>query len=1120
MDALTPHPDALLRALADPALEPAFRRPTRLGVDSAWYGHVPFAHWLVGAAAPRLLVELGTHNGVSYAAFCEAVRVAALDTRCLAVDSWDGDEHAGFYGADVFSDLDAFNRDRYASFSRLLRARFDEALPLVADGSVDLLHIDGRHRYEDVRNDFETWVPKLSPRAVVLFHDTNVRERGFGVHRLWAELAPTRPSFEFLHAHGLGVLAHGGAAPDAVLALCAPDAPVSVLRERFGLLGERWAMDQALRDAQGATAAIAAAERDVRAWATGMQARLVELEAQAARMAEVEAQRRSLRQQLAHAKVAAARLELRVAAAPGETAVAVAVAERHGRDAMAQAVARERDAHAASMAELERARAGIATLLLEVGRLREDRRLILGSTAWRVTRPLRWAMARLRGGAAGAVPEDTQPADLAPMAAAAALPALAVDAVPHLAAPGDSDLPASAADVATLPTQPALAPPAPAATQDIPRQRILFVSGEPHTPGSTYRTARYAAAARALGWDAEARPFAGTDDAALAGAGVVVLWRCPWEGHTEGIVRVARANGAHVVFDVDDLMVRPELATVDVIDGIRSQRFSEEGTREFFGRIRRTMDEADLVSVTTDELAAQVRELQAEAHVLPNGWDGASLAAARAAVRLRAQAGEAIGDTGAVTGEGGRLRIGYAGGSRTHQRDFALCVGGVAALLRARPEALLVLFRDPRGGEGVVLTNEFPELAGLAERIEWRDMVALEALPGELARLDVNLAPLELGNPFCEAKSELKYWEAALAGVPTIASPTGPYARAITHGETGLLAADAPAWEAGLAQLAGDPALRARLARAAYHDSLWRFSPHRQAEALAGVLGRLEGGRAGARAFELALRRAAHPVPARSPQLPPHEVLFAHDTLRDAAVSVVIPLYNYADYVLEALDSVHAQTLERLDLIVVDDGSTDDGVQAVLDWAATNAGRFTRLLVLRHRANAGLGPARNTGFAAAETPFVLPLDADNRLRPDAAAALLACLDDGRGTAFAYPAIQSFDGDDSVFGRHPFSAARLVGGNYVDAMALVAKWAWAAAGGYDHVRFGWEDYDFWCRLVELGLWGTAHPEVLAEYRVHKASMIHTTTEIRGNKRLLVEDLEQRHGWLAVAGKRML
>ena len=79
-----------------------------MGVESAWYGHVPFAHWLVAAHRPASIVELGAHNGVSYAAFCEAVLREQIDARCLAVDTWQGDRHAGFYGAEVLADLRLF----------------------------------------------------------------------------------------------------------------------------------------------------------------------------------------------------------------------------------------------------------------------------------------------------------------------------------------------------------------------------------------------------------------------------------------------------------------------------------------------------------------------------------------------------------------------------------------------------------------------------------------------------------------------------------------------------------------------------------------------------------------------------------------------------------------------------------------------------------------------------------------------------------------------------------------------------------------------------------------------------------------------------------------------------
>src|SRR5262249_28597784 len=128
-------------------LEPLFWRPQRLGMASGWWAHVPFAFWLVANARPRVIVELGTENGGSYSAFCEAVVQARCETRCYAIDLWKGDEHAGFYGENVYLDLAAFHQHRYGRFSELIRSTFDDALKYFEDSNVDLLHIDGLHTY-------------------------------------------------------------------------------------------------------------------------------------------------------------------------------------------------------------------------------------------------------------------------------------------------------------------------------------------------------------------------------------------------------------------------------------------------------------------------------------------------------------------------------------------------------------------------------------------------------------------------------------------------------------------------------------------------------------------------------------------------------------------------------------------------------------------------------------------------------------------------------------------------------------------------------------------------------------------------------------------------------------
>jgi GT2 family glycosyltransferase/glycosyltransferase involved in cell wall biosynthesis len=181
----------------------------RLVLPGPWAGHIPFARWLVKASKPRLLVELGTHTGNSFSAFCQAIDTLGLQTQAYAVDSWAGDSQTGYYDTNVYDELNTFISANYSQFATLLQSNFDDAITKFMPGSIDILHIDGLHTYEAVKHDYLTWFDLLSDRALVLFHDTRVRDRDFGVWRLWHELSALHPSFEFTHSNGLGILAVG-----------------------------------------------------------------------------------------------------------------------------------------------------------------------------------------------------------------------------------------------------------------------------------------------------------------------------------------------------------------------------------------------------------------------------------------------------------------------------------------------------------------------------------------------------------------------------------------------------------------------------------------------------------------------------------------------------------------------------------------------------------------------------------------------------------------------------------------------------------------------------------------------------------------------------------------------
>lgn len=248
----------------------------------SWQEHIPFAMALVQMLRPRLLVELGVHTGDSYLAFCQAVAEARTQTRAFGVDTWHGDAHSGHYAMEVLTELREYHDPLYGGFSTLLESSFDAAAAQFADSSIDLLHIDGYHTYDAVSGDWQTWRRKLSPSGVVLFHDTNVRERDFGVWRLWAELQAQHPHFEFAHGHGLGVLAYGRDAADLLSPLLLLDAPArSRLCDLFYLLRNRLTL---LAQSQSQAVAVATLNAKIEEYDQALRTRNAERDSLNARL--------------------------------------------------------------------------------------------------------------------------------------------------------------------------------------------------------------------------------------------------------------------------------------------------------------------------------------------------------------------------------------------------------------------------------------------------------------------------------------------------------------------------------------------------------------------------------------------------------------------------------------------------------------------------------------------------------------------------------------------------------------------------------------------------------------------------------------------------------------------
>ena len=367
------------------------------------------------------------------------------------------------------------------------------------------------------------------------------------------------------------------------------------------------------------------------------------------------------------------------------------------------------------------------------------------------------------------------------------------------------------------------------------RIRVVYLSGEPNTPGAIYRVGMQAnlLGSRDFSVRVVKAKEVGLHRTSILGAEVLVAWRLKWTEEIGLLLDRHKSSGGKLIFDIDDYLFEPRIASREFIDAIRSQGMSEGKTSKLFQRVRRTMLQADFCTAPTRPLADLMGGFHKPVEVIPNGFNEETYLRSRNAM--------------AAQRPDGLVRIGYAGGTRTHQKDFARASSALAQILRKHSHVRLVLFHAKSAEAEIPCLDigEFPEMQGLESKIDWRQMVPLLNLPEELARFDINIAPLETGNIYCEAKSELKYFEAALVEVPTVASPTAPFQAAITHGQTGFLADRGQEWFECLDRLVEQKDLRDKVGRCAFQDVLSRYGPEQRSSLVRSVIRRVLSGETG-----------------------------------------------------------------------------------------------------------------------------------------------------------------------------------------------------------------------------------------------------------------------------------
>jgi GT2 family glycosyltransferase/glycosyltransferase involved in cell wall biosynthesis len=351
---------------------------------------------------------------------------------------------------------------------------------------------------------------------------------------------------------------------------------------------------------------------------------------------------------------------------------------------------------------------------------------------------------------------------------------------------------AAETDVSKRTSKPKAEPAAPT------EKAVLLVSG---SPGDTqrYRCDHPAEQLELSGITTEVETYPSTvlDDGA-ARFGCIILHRVSFDDRVAAFVEDARQRGKPVLFDTDDLLFDREV--VEHLSGFASMRASDRAQVPNTVRLQReTLVACDAVLVSTEPLREAASRFHSRVFVRPN----------TVSMEMVVQADAALARKHVEDRAGEGVRLGYFSGTPTHDEDFLVAADAVLSLLERVDDVRLMTVGPIR------LDRRFTRFR---ERIEQVPFQPWWRLPELLGSVDVNLAPLEVGNPFAAAKSCVKYLEAGLLGVPTVASPRPDFTRVIAHGTNGLLAETRQDWEDALGELVRSPARRREIGRAAFDD--------------------------------------------------------------------------------------------------------------------------------------------------------------------------------------------------------------------------------------------------------------------------------------------------------------
>ena len=226
-------------------------------------------------------------------------------------------------------------------------------------------------------------------------------------------------------------------------------------------------------------------------------------------------------------------------------------------------------------------------------------------------------------------------------------------------------------------------------------------------------------------------------------------------------------------------------------------------------------------------------------------------------------------------------------------------------------------------------------------------------------------------------------------------------------------------------------------------------------------------------------------IPSQIPWEEEIEILAIQIPKPSPLVSVIIPCFNHGEFLEDAIQSIEQYPEPIYEIIIVNDGSTDEKTQNAIALLKQRGYQIIE------QANQGLASARNVGIERAIGEYILPLDADNKIRSNYIRKGIEILQQNPKIGVVYGNARLFGEDSGIFQVRDFNRYQLLIGNYIDACAIFRKQVWLDCGGYDANlpdKLGYEDWDFWLSAVDAG-WEFYHlREVTFEYRVRHNSMV--------------------------------